>query len=339
MSLLKKFLLAAVLCLSTAAHAVVPAICTGKFFNPITDTDWNNLFPITIAGMPITNGSNSSPPLMRLMPPICVCPSILGIPMVGIGVTWWQPQYISEIERRPGCLSSLGGIQVLPGYSMLHSEQTVADNNHAGESSNRMQVHWYEYPVMTMLQMLQSIMCHNPTGFNLAYVTEVDPLWQDDIWSSIFTPESSLFANPISVAACAVDAVASMFDYPLDAMFWCAGTWGAVYPLAGNSGHTGDPFTMNNQIQAKFLARSARMGLAWQTIGPTAKCFSHPNPIWVKSQYRYNQVAPIPRRGRAVVTGSNGKLFQFPPVTNPPTMEHTVNLIWQGQQCCLKGIP
>lgn len=339
MSPLKKLLATAALLISTTANAVVPAVCTGTFFNPVTDTDWNNMFPISIAGVSMSTSSNTSPPLMQMMPPVCTCPTVVGIPFVGIGLTWWQPQYVSEIERRPGCLPSLGGVQALKNYSMLHSEQTVADNNHAGESSNRMQVHWYEYPVASMLSMMESISCKNTNGFNLAYMTEIDPMWQDDIWSSIFTPEASLFSNPIAVAACAIDAVASTFDYPLDPMFWCAGTWGAVYPLAGNSGHTGDPFTMNNQIQAKFIARNHRMGLSWQTIGPTAMCGAHPNPIWIKSQYRFNQVAPVARRGRAVVTGSNGKLYQFPPVTNPPTQEHTVNLIWQGQQCCAKAIP
>lgn len=339
MKALKRLAATLILGLSASAHAIVPAICTGQWYNPITDTDWNNIFPITIAGVQLTNGSNTNPPLMNSMPPICVCPTVFGFPFVGIGVTYWQPTYISEIERRPGCLSSLGGIQALSGYSMLHSEQTTSDNNHTGETSNRMQVHWYEYPVASMLEIMKSVTCKSSSGFNLAYVTEVDPLWQDDLWSAIFSPESALFANPIAVASCAVDAVASSFSTPLDAMFWCAGTWGQVYPLAGNSSHTGDPFTMNNQIQAKFIARSHRMGLMFQTIGPSAVCSSHPNPIWVKSQYRYNQVAPVQRRGRAVVTGDYGRLFQFPPVTNPPTMEHTVNLIWQGQQCCLKGIP
>lgn len=339
MKKITKLFIVAMLLVSTMANAIVPAICTGTFFNPVTDTDWNNLFPITIAGVRFSTNSNSNPPLMQAMPPVCVCPTILGIPFVGIGVTFWQPMFISEIERRPGCLSSLGGIQALSGYSMLHSEQTVSDNNATGAAVNRMQVHWYEYPVMSLLNMMEAVQCKNTNGFNLAYITEIDPLWQDDTWGAIFAPEAALFANPIATAACAIDAVASSLDFPLDALFWCAGSWGNLYPLAGNSSHSGDPFTMNNQIQAKFIARSHRMGLSWQTIGPTAICSSHPNPVWVKSQYRFNQVAPVARRGRAVATGGDGKMFQFPPVTNPPTMEHTVNLIWQGQQCCLKGIP
>lgn len=337
---LKKLIAAAAMLIGGVANATVPAICTGKFFNPISDPDWNTIFPITIAGARIVGSSgNTNPPLMEAMPPVCVCPTILfGIPFVGIGITYWQPTYIAEIERRPGCLSTLGGVSVLSSYANLHSEVSTTGSKRASDA-NRMQMHWYEYPIMELFEDFESIYCKNKSGYNLAYVTEVDPLWQDDLWGAIFSPESSLFASPPAQAACAVDAVASSFDFSLDPLFWCAGAWGPVYPMTGNSQHTGELFAVNNQLAAKFIARSHRMGLNWQTIGPSAICSSHINPVWVKSQYRYNQVAPINRRGRAVVTGSNGKLFQFPPVTNVATQEHTINLIWQGQQCCLKPIP
>jgi conjugal transfer pilus assembly protein TraU len=338
MSFWKKLIAASALMAACSAQAVVPLICTGKLFNPLTDPDWNNVFPITIAGVPLGAGINPINPLMAVMPPVCICPTILGFPFIGIGVTYWQPLLVAEIERRPGCLSSLGGINILPGYSMLHSEQSVAGAGR-GKSTNRMQVHLYSYPLFGMLEMMKTISCKAPSGFSLSYVTEVDPLWQDDAWGAVFAPEAALFANPIAQAACAVDAVAASMGMPLDAMFWCAGSLGGVYPLTGNSQHSGDPFTLNNQVLSKFIARHHRMGLQWQTIGPTAICFSHPNPVWVKSQYRFNQIGPIVRRGRSVAPGDNGKFFQFPPITNLPTQEHTVNLIWQGQQCCLMPIP
>lgn len=338
MSLWKKLLAVAALLIASSAQAVVPTVCNGKLFNPLTDTDWNNLFPITIAGVRLGTSINPINPLMAAMPPVCVCPTVLGFPFIGIGVTYWQPLYVAETEHRPGCLSSLGGINVLPGYSMLHSEQST-NNENMGKSTNRMQVHFYSYPVFGMLEMMKSVACKAPSGFSLSYVTEIDPLWQDDLWGAVFAPESALFANPIAQAACAFDMVAATLGIPLDAMFWCAGAWGGTYPLTGNSQHSGDPFAMNNQVLAKFMARQHRMGLQWQTIGPTAICSSHPNPVWVKSQYRFNQVGPISRRGRSVATGDSGKLYQFPPVTNIPTQEQTINLIWQGQQCCLKPIP
>lgn len=338
-----KILLASLLftAFASAASAQVASVCTGKMYNPVTDTDWNDFFPLTIAGTAYSGGGNTDPALMDAMPPVCVCPTIFGIPFVGVGVTYWQPLYVSEIENRPGCLSSLGGIQVLGGaYNMLASEQTTSDAYHSGETANRMQVHWYEYPVFGMLDLLKSVECHNPSGFNLAYMTELDPLWQDDMWSAMFTPEAALFDNVLATSSCAVDAVASNLHHTLDPMFWCAGSWGNLYPLSGNSSHTGDPFEMNNQIQSKFIARNHRMGLMWQTIGPDAVCSSVPNPIWVKSQYRYDQIGPIVRKGTAVVTGDSGKFLQFPPVTNfPPQGNETINLIWQGQQCCLKAIP
>jgi conjugal transfer pilus assembly protein TraU len=280
---------------------------------------------------------------MKAVPPICVCPTIFGIPFVGITVTYWQPMYVSEVENRPGCLSSLGGISVLGSlYNMEASEQTTTgdSNNSAGQnSSNRMQVHWYTYPVFEMLDLLKSVSCKSSSGFNLAYMTEFDPLWQNDVWSAVFAPEANLFANPMAQFACAVDAVASQAGVTTDPLFWCAGNWGPSYPLAGNSSHVGVPFQMNNEILAKFISRSHRLGLMEMTIGPAAICSSMPAPVWIKSQYRYDQIGPVVRRGRAVVTGDAG-LLQFPPIANyPPTGNNTDSLIWQGQQCCLKPIP
>ena len=332
----KAVVVAALLLAGVTNAATVPPTCEGEFFNPMSDTDWNNMFPITIAGAQITTG-NTVAPLMAAMPPVCVCPTVFGFPFVGIGITYWQPLYVVEIERRPGCMSSMGSTSILQNYSDLASEQ-AGTSGQRNKSTSRMQVHWYEYPLFAMMDMMSSIGCKSSSGYNLGYLTEIDPMWQDDMWSAIFTPESSLFSSPLANLICAVDAVASSLAFTLDPLFWCAGAWGPVYPFTGNSSHTGDPFKLNNQIQAKFIARNHRLGLSWQTIGPTAVCGSHPNPIWIKSQHRYNQVGPIPRKGRAVVTGDDGRIFTYPPITNVPTKEHTINLIWQGQQCCVKAI-
>lgn len=329
----------ALFALPNTAQAIVPAICTGLVYNPITDTDWNNMFPISVAGVPISSGGNTPTPLQSAIPPICVCPSALGVPLPGITVTYWQPLYVAEVEQRPGCLSTLGGVSSLGSlYTLLGSEQHQSTAEAPGQDSNRMQVHWYTYPVFGVMDMMKNLGCKTTSGFNLGYMTELDPIWQSDVWSAIMAPESILFASPPAQLACAVDAVASSLEFPLDPLFWCQGTWGNTYPLAGNSSHSGHPFSMNNQILGKFIARSHRMLLMFQTTGPTALCGSHPNPVWTKSQYRYNQIGPFPRKGRAVSTGSAG-LLQFPPIANLPTQEHTNSLIWQGQVCCMKPIP
>lgn len=317
------------------ATGVGSALCKGQIFNPITDMDVNNFFPIVIMGARFTSGANQNSPLMDANSPICVCPTYLfGMPFFGIMTTFWEPLYISEIERRPGCLSSLGGVSILDSYFSLHSEQNSQDTN--GNSTNRMQVHWYKYPVMAILNLFEDLVCRAPSGIALGYLTEIDPYYNNDVLGAIFAPESTIFANPLAQFACAVDSVAASAGYPMDALFWCAGTWGSIYPLTGNTQHVADAFATNNLIQAKFIARNHRMFLLNQTIGPSAICFSHPNPIIVKSQYRYNQVAPIPRKGRAVQTGDFGRFLTQPFITNVPTQEHTVNLIWQGKQCCVR---
>lgn len=319
---------------NTGGAAANAAVCNGDM-EMLMNLDLNTLFPVTIMGMQMTAAGNTNSPLMDMMGPICVCPTYLfGMPFYGITASYWEPVFLSEIERRPGCLSSLGGVSILSSYSALHSELNSQDTN--GVSVNRMQVHWYEYPLMYIVDYFETMVCRSKGGVALAYVTEIDPYWNNDVLSALFTPEGEIFGNVLAEFACAVDSVTASLGYPLDPLFWCAGTWGPVYPFSGNSSHVGDQFSVNNLIQAKFLARSHRLGVQMQTIGPSAVCYSHSNPIWIKSQYRYNQVGPFPRKGRAVQTGDFGRFFTQPFVTNVPTQEHTVNIIWQGKQCCIR---
>lgn len=307
--------------------------CKGSFFNPITDPDWNNIFPITIMG--IQMGGNSNPPMMHV-PPVCVCPGrLLGIPSPGIGITYWQPLYIAEIEKTAGCASSLGGVKLLSGYAGLNSEQGFFGSDKGATQSTRMQLHWYEYPLFAVLDIFKDLGCTSTNGFNLMYVSEIDPTWQSDAWAGIYNPEAGLFANLIAQSACTVDAVAANVNYPLDSLFWCAGTWGGVYPMAGTANEALYTFQLNHLVLAKFLARQARLGLAWQTIGPSAICQAHPSPVWVKSQYRVNQVYPLRRKGAPMPIGAQPLRQRPNMVTNPPGQESTVDLIWQGQQCCV----
>lgn len=308
--------------------------CHGQTFNPASDPDWNNLFPITVLGVSV--GGNANPPQMYV-PPVCVCPGIFGIPSYGIGVTYWQPMYIAEIEKIAGCASSLGGQKILDGYDGLNSEQGFFLPDKGAAVSTRMQMHWYQYPIFSILDIFKSMICRSESGFNLLYVSEVDSMWQNDTWAGIFNPEASLFANLIAQAACIVDSVAANLAFPVDELFWCAGTWGAVYPLAGTANQSLYPYQLNHLVLAKFLARQARLGLAWRTIGASAICSAHADMFWVKSQYRVDQTYPINRRGSPLVIGAQ-PIKQNPfMLTNPPGLDSTVSLIWQGQQCCIRS--
>jgi conjugal transfer pilus assembly protein TraU len=302
----------------------------------MTDTNWNDFFPLTIMGMQM--GPNGNPPEMYV-PPICVCPGAFGIPSPGIGVSYWQPTYIAEIVRNAGCAPSLGSVRLFSGYSLEDSEQAYigSDRGALGTSgSTRMQVHWYEYPLFSFFQAFKDLGCRSGGGFALAYATEIDPTWQNDLWAGIYSPEAGLFGSLAANTACIADAVAANAAYPIDALFWCAGSWGGVYPLSGNANQSLTPFQVDNLELAKFIARLAREGLAWQTIGPSTICGAHPNPIWIKSQYRVDEVYPVVTSGEPLVIGAL-PLKQIPGLmTNTLINTSMVDLIWQGQECCVR---
>ncbi len=311
--------------------------CHGRIFNPLSQMDWNLLFPYTIEGASLGSGSFNPPWMYEPVP--CICPGPFDIPSIGISMTYWSPNYISEIQRDPGCLSTLGGSQVLgTKYTSLMGEHEDGQDGKQNGTTTRMQGHWYEYPVSNFISWLKKATCKSTAGFALSYMTEFDPTWQDDSWGAMYTPENVLFSNPVAQVACTVDAVSSQVGLAADPLFWCAGAWGAMYPMTGNSQPGNGPYLVDGQVQAKFMARLHRVGMLWQTIGPSATCFYHPNPVMAKSQYRLDQIAPIARFGGLPppVIGSLGEQLT-PPVANTPGLESTDYMIFQGEQCCARA--
>jgi conjugal transfer pilus assembly protein TraU len=65
-------------------------------------------------------------------------------------------------------------------------------------------------------------------------MTEVMPTWQSGALAAIIQPESILFGNPAAGLACMADSAAAAAGTVLDPLFWCMGSWGNTYPLAGD---------------------------------------------------------------------------------------------------------
>ena len=96
-------------------------------------------------------------------------------------------------------------------------------------------VHWYKYPLINWLNLITSVGCLQTGDFDIAYITELDPTWQDSEMSFVLSPESTLFGNPIAASACAADSLSSTLqNKPIDSLFWCAGAQGTHYPLTGH---------------------------------------------------------------------------------------------------------
>ena len=99
------------------------------------------------------------------------------------------------------------------------------------------------------LELLADFACVERSNFDVAYLSEIDPLWQDDELSYLINPEAALFANPIAQAACAADCTSvTTTGRNIPGLFWCAGCHGTVYPMNGNIQAD------NSRIQGGLLA-------------------------------------------------------------------------------------
>ncbi|MXZ13671.1 MAG: conjugal transfer protein, partial [Candidatus Dadabacteria bacterium] len=188
------------------------------------------------------------------------------------------------------------------------------------------------YPVFSVLNLFSSLGCMTQGGFDLAYLTAFDPLWSNDELSFLLHPEIALVANPVAQASCAADAVASSGGFGINELFWCAGSWGSVYPLTGNNGATGDLPAVYALSAVKLLAKLHNELLAFKTTGEGSLCAARPHRVIVKNQYKLQLAFPKNTRafpiGRVTARWAAGKWY-------PGQGEDWVLVLWRKKDCCL----
>ena len=290
----------------------------------ILKADYTAMFPLRIAGIPIVpgriqdvGGSVSSP--------ICICKD--PIPRIGIPVSFFEPSRLIEVVKDPYCFPSMG-------FGLTTSGGTLggtSGDDGSGNQSTFYQAHYYIFPIYALLELLTDFICLQMTGFDMAYLTEVDPLWNNDTLSAILNPEALLFGNPISNLACIADAVTSAVFEPIDALFWCKGSWGNAYPLTGQTG--GDGYVEGGaSVAASLIYKLHRQLVLWGSWGQAGLCGYYPAPIWRKSAYRLQIVTPIPSL-YATTIGTTGMLWSFG--KNPPFVGDNFSyLLFKKRECC-----
>ena len=267
--------------------------CTGKFPNPITDICWSCILPISLGSARLGDFGGQED-IENPSSPVCTC----GVnPVIGLSIGFWEPARRVEAVRKPFCLTSLGGIDLDPGIPAPEGARyTHAEGD--GDGGSFYQAHFYVDPLIYYLAVVTDFPCLEKGGFDLAYLTEVDPLWADDELTLILNPDAVLFANPVAVAACAADCVAATAGFGLADLFWCAGCQGSLYPMGGRAAyHMGGVRTAALMAQ-RLTAKMHRELIAWGWHGRAGLCGPYFEPVMDKRAYKTQLTYPIPSTGK-----------------------------------------
>jgi len=322
------------------------AICKGKMINPVKDTNWNNLFPMTlVSGVKLGSGKNNS--FLHKMPAVCKCPHQV---LPGAGITFHTPDYLGEVVSEPMCVVSLPGAKLTSAYDRNRGSNGGNQSGSDGNAAYK-HVHVFAFDLFKMMSFFKKFIgCLDTTEyastvpganmtFGVKYLSEIDPMHPNTMWAIAFTPEALLFANPAGLFSCIPDMIASTFGRPVDALFWCGGVNGVMYPFDGYAKNSSGVVIENMDIMQRHLAKGHRSFLYSSTIGPWAQCMTMPLGLVTKSQYRFDPTFPNPvRNGPPILWGENplkwatGRVINTP---NPNNGQDSAYIIWQGRQCCV----
>ncbi|PHR62273.1 MAG: conjugal transfer protein [Robiginitomaculum sp.] len=305
--------------------------CRGKFLHPWNDVCWDCFLPLTVAGVKVFK--SSLPDTKNYSLPACACTN--PFPRIGIPVSYWNPTRLADVTRDEYCFVGLGGLKIDPGIGF----DGKAKRN-INQKVGHHHVHWYIYPLLYWMDFLTDVLCLEQVDFDIGYITELDPLWNNDMLSVLINPEAILFGNPIAQAACSVDCgIASANKLPSDKLFWCAGCQGSLYPFTGNVGAENTEMQASTLVVARMAAKLHRQLILWDTSGSKASdlCYKKPAPIIKKSQYRIQMGYPArhtsgpfvcPRIGTMTIPYESGR-------TPAIVGENKAFIIWRKRNCCV----
>jgi len=196
-------------------------------------------------------------------------------------------------------------------------------------------VHYFRYPLFTLLDLLLNLGCTETGPLDLVYLTELDPLWGDDELSAFLNPEALVFGNPLAQAACAADSLKSTIGFGFDSLFWCAGGWGDIMPFTGNASYS-SPIQMSELRVARMLAKLHRESLLRGSTGTENLCEEHTKLIMDKTEYKVQ--LGFPRKFIGLCCNPIGR----PPIlyeegaTFPMKGEDFVYMVFKKRDCAMR---
>lgn len=305
--------------------------CDGRWVNPITDVCWNCLFPMSIGSTKVS--SSSLPDTRNPSNPIQVCtmpPPIFK--RVGVAVGFWEPFATTDVTRSPMCMVNMGGLKI---GGLKKRGTGRATKSAIANTGTFYHTHWYKYPLISWLGIITDDMCMQGGQYDIGYLSELDPMWNDDTLSLFVNPEAMLFGNPIAQLACIADAAAAEAYMSLDALFWCAGAHGSVYPFTGTVKSESSGLNSSVLLTERMNFKLHRQGIILDSVPDNyAVCYQYPAPIIPKERYRYQLINPVPDANRCHPYGRSVMRWQLGKEM-PTTSKNYGYLVWKKRNCVM----
>ena len=300
--------------------------CTGRFVNPITDVCWECLFPMTLGALELYD-SGVAKDTKNPSSPVCACTAPIRVGIIG---GFWEPVRLIDVSHEPYCFTNMGGMEMNVGIKRDMGVRSKATS----DKISRWYSHYYMYPLLYWLELFTDFVCLERSSFDIAYISELDPLALDDELSGIIHPEAFLYNNILAQSACSADCLKANVSLPIDMLHWCSGCQGSLYPMNNNiNGHVGGVQASTNAAE-RLVYKMHRMGIADETAATNMKdtCHKRKSFVMKKSTYRYQMTNPNPDKcqqfGKTTMTFESGKEI-------PKVCEDFCYLIWRKRNCCI----
>lgn len=323
MKCLKKLMVTLILA-TTLAQAQADDLCPNKFPDFINDICWSCMFPFRVFGANLMGGLNEDFDTDANSKPWCACLTSLKI---GTPVSFWEMSYIVDVHTQPGCLPTLAGMR-LP-VTWVDDQYGVVQHQKDRTTQAFMNSAYYVSPMMYLLEAVLDDTCSDRSAFDVGWTSEFDPTWSDDELALIKMPISFAFGTLPAIMAAGPDALAAMTGFPLNDVFWQAGSWGPIYPLTGSVATYHSREQMSRLEVTKMLAEAHAMremaGLFSKGSGRSYACEPGeagcdgdtttaamcagspfdmpPQLIMKKKQYKMQRIFPTPQTTKLALGG------------------------------------
>ncbi|UCQ29568.1 conjugal transfer pilus assembly protein TraU (plasmid) [Edwardsiella tarda] len=305
------------------------AMCDGNFVNPISDICWECIFPMSIGNVKVFSGD--APDTQNPSLPLQICPLVPVGFRIGMAIGYWEPFALTDVTRSPYCMVNLGGFNI-PVGKVGAGGAGLQDQAVPG-AGGFYQVHWYKYPLTYWLNIIMSLACLQRGDMDIGYLSELDPMWDDDALALILSPEALIVANPIAQGACAADALMTIRSRPVNPLFWCAGAHGSLYPFVGTISDEFSPQQASVLLSERMAFKLHRQGMILNSVGRDREvCFEYPSPIMPKDRFRYQMVNMHPDTQTCHPFGQTTMLWEAGHAS-PNTKKNYGYLIWRKRNC------